>query len=177
MGTLNNCPPMKAPGPEGLHNWVWKSVWPAVKAHLLFLFKMIVIHGIIPSDWKSAKTVMLPKPGKDDYTNPGSYRPIALLNTVSKLFEKLMTNKLSWQFESDHLSHQGHYGGRPNCSSQEAMVHLTSWIKAEWSKGKIVGALFADVKSAFPSVHPRAYLIHYRRMGYTHKPLTSSMSF
>lgn len=153
VGTINNCPPMKAPGPDGLQNWFWRAAWPAVKTHLLFLLKMITINGIIPTDWKSAKTIMLPEPGKADYKNPGSYRPIALLNTISKIFEKIITNTLSWQFESNHLLHPGHYGGRPDRSSQEAMVHLTSWIKNEWSKGKIAGALFADFKSAFPSVH------------------------
>lgn len=55
--------------------------------------------------------------------------------------------------ESENLLHRGHYGGHPNRSSQEATVHLVSWIKNQWAKGKVVGALFADVKSAFPSVH------------------------
>lgn len=48
---------------------------------------------------------------------------------------------------------------RPNRSSQEALVHLVSWIKAQWRAERGVGAIFADVKSAFPLVlHPK--LIH-----------------
>lgn len=45
------------------------------------------------------------------------------------------------------------------------MVHLTSWIRRQWSKGKIVGALFADVKSAFPSVHHPRLLNTLREKG------------
>lgn len=59
----------------------------------------------------------------------------------------------SFPSESNQLLHQGHYGARPGRSSQEALVHLVSWIKAHWRAGRIVGAIFADVKSAFPSVH------------------------
>lgn len=152
-GTVFDCAPMKAPGPDGIQNWIWHTVWLKVSHHITFLFKMITLHGIIPQDWKTAKMVMLPKPGKPDYTAPGAYRPITLLNTLSKIFEKHLTTTLSGQFESNHLHHSGHYGCRPHHSSQEAMVHLTSWIQEQWAKGKIVGALFADVRSAFPSVH------------------------
>lgn len=76
-----------------------------VKTHVVFLFKMITINGTIPRLWKTAKTVMLPKPGKSDYTSPASYRPIALLNTLSKIYKKLLTQVLSQQVESNHLLH------------------------------------------------------------------------
>lgn len=114
---------------------------------------MITINGIILQPWKSAKTVILRKPGKADYTNPASYRPIALLKTLSKAYEKLLTRILSQQVETENILHRGHYGGRPNNLSQVATVHLVSWIKTHWVKVKAVGALFADVKSSFPSIH------------------------
>ncbi|MBW0556646.1 hypothetical protein O181_096361 [Austropuccinia psidii MF-1] len=43
-------------------------------------------------------------------------------------------------------------GGRPGRSIYDAFVILTSWIKAQWRKGKIVLGLFLDVSSAYPSV-------------------------
>lgn len=38
--------------------------------------------------------------------------------------------------------------------------------KSEWAKGRLVGALFADVKSAFPSVHHPRLLTILERMGF-----------
>lgn len=73
--------------------------------------------------------------------------------TLGKIFEKLLTIHLSAHAERLGILHEGHYGGQPNRSSQEALVHLVPWIKKEWVSGKVVGALFADVKSAFPLVH------------------------
>lgn len=32
-------------------------------------------------------------------------------------------------------------------------MQLVTWIKSQWRAGRIVGSIFADVKSAFPSVH------------------------
>ncbi|KAG0144811.1 hypothetical protein CROQUDRAFT_8517, partial [Cronartium quercuum f. sp. fusiforme G11] len=75
------------PGHDGIQNWVWKSIWTVVKRHVLALFQAISIHGLILCDWKKAKTVMIPKPGKPDYTAPSAYWPIALLNTLSKIYE------------------------------------------------------------------------------------------
>lgn len=96
---------------------------------------------------------MLGKPGKDDYTQPGSYRPIALINTLAKVFEKTIASYMSQLAEGESVLHEGHYGARSGRSSQEALIHLVSWVKAQWRAGRIVGAILADVKSAFPSVH------------------------
>lgn len=55
--------------------------------------------------------------------------------------------------ESHHILHQGHFGASPNRLSQEALIQLITWIKTQWRAGRVVGAIFADVKLAFPSVH------------------------
>lgn len=34
--------------------------------------------------------------------------------------------------------------------SQEALIYLTSWIKAQWRAGQVVGAISSNVKLAFP---------------------------
>jgi hypothetical protein len=36
--------------------------------------------------------VVIPKPNKPNYSNPKAYRPIALLNCLRKVLEKLMSS-------------------------------------------------------------------------------------
>lgn len=144
---------MKAPGPDRTQNWVWTMAWEVLGAQITHLFQGITTLGYIPPRWKLTKTVMLAKPGKEAYNQPGAYRPISLLNTLAKIYEKTLTTYMSHLAECKGVLHQGHYGARPNRSSQEALIHLTSWVKAQWRAGRVVGAIFADVKSAFPSVH------------------------
>lgn len=170
-------PPLKAPGADRLQNWVWQQVWPRVKNHVNNLFLQITATGIIPQDWKTARTIMIPKPGKADYTAASAYRPIALIITLSKFYEKLMTNHLSEQVKSHRMLHEGHYDGRPNKSGHEALAHLVSWKKREGAKGQVVGALFADVKSEFPSVHHPRLLKILEKKGFNTQTLNLLNTF
>lgn len=71
--SLNATHPMKAPGPDHIQNWVWSLAWDVISGHVTLLFQAIATQGFIPPRWKIARTIMLAKPGKDDYTQPGSY--------------------------------------------------------------------------------------------------------
>jgi len=48
--------------------------------------------GYYPRLRRSIMTVILRKEGKVDYLIPGSYRPIALKNTLSKILEKVIAD-------------------------------------------------------------------------------------
>lgn len=79
--------------------------------------------------------------------------------------------------EATHVLHPGYHGAWPNRSSQEALVHLVSWVKSQWRAGRVVGAIFVDVKLAVLSVHhPR--MIHTLAMqGYPPQLLNIISSF
>lgn len=174
---IMEAPPLKAPGADQLQNWVWQMVWPRVKHHVHSLFLQVTATGLIPQDCKKVKKVIIPKPGKSDYTAASAYLPIALLLTLSKMYKKLYTKHLSEQVEKGRLLHEGNYGGRPNKSGHEALTHLVSWTKKEWSKGRVVGALFADVKSAFPSVHHPRLLNILERKGFNTQTINILRTF
>ena len=56
-----------------------------------------------PSSFKRAKSICLRKPGKDNYTTPKAYRPIALLNTLGKVIELATSLKLRDLAEENNL--------------------------------------------------------------------------
>ena len=62
---------------------------------------------------RSAKIVVLRKPGKSDYSIPEAYHPFSLLNTVSKLLEAVMARRLSYLSEKRNLLPDTQLGGRP----------------------------------------------------------------
>jgi hypothetical protein len=57
--------------------------------HLTHLFNHCLRLSHLPKSWKVAKVIMLPKPGKDPKF-PQNLRPISLLSTTGKLFEKVV---------------------------------------------------------------------------------------
>jgi len=102
---------------------------------------------------------MIPKPGKDR-TKVKGWRPIVLTNTVGKLGEKVMANKL--QRVTD-LFHTLRYCSRINRSAIDSMMIITSTVQKEIAKGNQATLLGKDVVSAFNNVRTTKLLAILRR--------------
>jgi len=102
----------KAPGEDGLPAVVWKQVWPAVKHHVLALFRASLDEGTLPSQWRHAKIIPLKKPGKDNYTLAKAWRPISLLATLGKILESVIAERISYAVETYSLLPTNHFRAR-----------------------------------------------------------------
>jgi len=78
-----------APGPSGIPYSIWKQVHKANEQLLLSLFTPLLTHGYHSLAMKKANGIVLDKPGKPDYRTPSAFRIIVLLETVSKILERL----------------------------------------------------------------------------------------
>jgi len=60
------------------------------------LFNVCLKQGVYLKIYKRAKTIVLKKPGKKigDYAETKAYKPITLLDIISKVFEKILTLRL-----------------------------------------------------------------------------------
>lgn len=54
------------------------------------VFKAGLILGHHPTIWKQAMVMVIPKPGKANYTCMKAHHPISLLKTMRKLLEKII---------------------------------------------------------------------------------------
>jgi hypothetical protein len=59
----------------------------------------LLITQDLPRELKTAKVVVIGKPGKNDMSNPESYRCISLLSNVAKLTEKAIAQYLTLEGE------------------------------------------------------------------------------
>jgi hypothetical protein len=78
-----------APGPNGIPNRVLRHLPKRAITFLTKVFNAVLRRQYFPPARKHARVVSILKPGKDP-TLPSSYRPISLLDTVGKLFEKIL---------------------------------------------------------------------------------------
>ncbi len=115
------------------------------------LFAMSLAHGKVPSEWKRANVVPVPK--KDDPSEINNYRPISLLCIVSKVLEHIVHRHV-YEFIKPSL-HDLQHGFRPNRSCITQLLEVLQDIGKNLDSGKTTDVVYLDFSKAFDSVsHP-----------------------
>jgi len=93
----------KALGLDSILNKVLKVATLVIAKDLVETASYCFASGIIPKSLKEFITIVLCKEGKKDYSLLGSYRLIALKNTLVKVLEKYVANIISKAAEEYRL--------------------------------------------------------------------------
>ncbi|GBN74917.1 Putative protein in type-1 retrotransposable element R1DM [Araneus ventricosus] len=102
--------------------------------------------------WKRDRTLyMRQKVGKNPKLS-SSYRPIALLPTIGKTLEKLLTQRLMFHLESENKLNQNQHGFRTGKSVDTAISYLLGRIHQGRREKNHVLALSLDTKGAFDNI-------------------------
>jgi len=127
----------------------------------------ILASGQMPQCLKESTTVVLRKEQKKDYTLASSYRPIALENTLAKLIEKVVADKITYAAETNNLLPWNQMGARKNRSTISGLDLLVSTIQTAWKskKGTIVSMLSLDISGAFDNVSHKRLLWTLDKLG------------
>jgi hypothetical protein len=92
----------KTPRPDTIPNSILKHMPPNFHHMLYLLFKHCFKQRQIPTSWKTSLTILLYK--KSDPTLLSNHRPIALANTIYKLFTNTLTTILSGYGEKYYMT-------------------------------------------------------------------------
>jgi hypothetical protein len=103
-----------------------------------------------PRIWKFAQITMIPKPGKPA-NEVTSYRPISLLLIPSKIFEKLLLNRIRNGTEIQGITSDYQFGFREHHSTIQQSHRIVNKITASLVK-KFCTAAFLDNAQAFDKV-------------------------
>jgi len=79
--------------------------------------------------------------------------PIVQLNTLGKLIEKVITERIQFTVISNNFIHQSQLGGLKFKSTIDAEVALTHIVKSGWAKGKTTSTLAFNILQFFPSLN------------------------
>ena len=75
----------------------YKSFKYQIQDYLAYIAQASMYFRYYPQAFKEATCIVILKPGKPSYDEPKAYRPISLLNNMSKIIESIMTRRLQYQ--------------------------------------------------------------------------------
>ncbi|XP_043231036.1 uncharacterized protein LOC122386167 [Amphibalanus amphitrite] len=124
---LSKLKPGKSPGPDMVSNDMLRQLSPTGETELLRVLNRSWTEGTVPASWRAAEIVAIPKKGKSPAL-PSSYRPISLLNTISKLAERLVQNRLQHWLERHKKLNPNQAGFRKGHSTIDQLFRVTQSI-------------------------------------------------
>jgi len=123
---LNNI----ALGPDRIPNKALKTYRLLIAPWLTDVARVYFIIGYYLRLRRAIITFVLHKEGKADYLFPGSYRPIALENTLNKILERVIADRIVDTAKEYALLLQSQIGARKNRLTLSALTLLAATIKS-----------------------------------------------
>ena len=152
----------KAPGPDGLPNWILKEFAFTLADPICSIFNASVRQCTMPTVWKSANVVPIPKV-KPTLSVDSDLRPISLTPTLSKLLESFVGQ---WMLEAiGNNFDMKQFGGLRGRSTIHALIDILQPWHAALDAEKSVRVLFIDYAKAFDHADHSIILTKMATMG------------
>ena len=150
----------KAPGPDEIPNEVLKNLPPSMKETIHRLFILMWMTGTTPDIWKQSNTTLLHK--KNSELLLDNYRPIALANTMYKLWTGLIQKGLSIYAENYDILSSSQEGFREDRNTMRQLHNLMNVLSDAKLCGQNLYMLYIDFSSAFNTIdHDKLLQIMY----------------
>jgi hypothetical protein len=168
---IKNLKNTTAMGVDEIPTQVWKKGVVVLAGPIARVCNISLSTGIFPDIFKQAIIHPIFKGSGKDPHDPGSYRPISILPSLSKILETVVRDALL-----DWLKLQGYipdsqFGFLPGRSGTMALACAqTDWIEAK-SSGQVVGILAYDFSAAFDTIACATLLSKLKDANVTGTPL------
>jgi len=140
---------ISAPGGDNIHNTFLTHASDNALKQITNLYNMSWRAGKLPTSWKSA--IIVPIPKKEE----GSFRPISLLSCLSKVMERAILNRINNKIGEPPPNIYAYTKGR---GTLEALTHTIGILSNSKSKNFTAVAVFLDLEKAFELANPISIL-------------------
>lgn len=149
--TLKTLPNKKAPGTDNIDNKILKNLPRKALIQLCYIINSILKLQHFPQQWKEAIVIPIPKPNKN-HSDPQNYRPISLLNTLAKVTEKIILNRINTFYLKNKITIACQFGFRPHHNTTMQLARITSDISLNYNKKQSTAMALLDIQQAFDRV-------------------------
>jgi hypothetical protein len=152
-----------APGFSGLTNNMIKYWPPALKTAVYEALSVLWEGRTTPEGWKVRLMCLKPKT-EEAYPKPDDLRPLALLESLRKLWERILLKRMQKVWRQHHsMSSNQHFG--PNRSTMDALLLLHNITEEASTTDQPLFMSSWDIKKAFDSVSKPLLIMSWVRMG------------
>ncbi|XP_045124370.1 uncharacterized protein LOC123512192 [Portunus trituberculatus] len=149
----------KACGPDGLTPGIFKLLPRSWILCIVTLFNSIFISGMYPQSWMSAKMSMVFKRGSRAMVS--NYRGISVINSLSKIYDMILCDRLSKWF----IPCREQAGGQAGRGCTEHIVPLRLLTDLAKRKKFKLFIVFVDFSQAYDRVRRNILLTSLMRLG------------
>ena len=161
---LLNLNPDKSPGTDEIHPRLLKECASSLAKPFKFLFDLTMTSSQLPDEWKRAEIRPIYKK-KGSKQDPSNYRPISLTSVVSKVFEKVVKNRLCSHLIDHNLLSKHQFGFVPGRNTKtQLLVTVKEWIR-NLDEGTATDIAFMDFRKAFDAVPHQKLLYKLQKYG------------
>ena len=137
--------PKKATGVDAIPPNIIKAAMPSLILPICNIVNTMLSKETFPSQLKMAQVTPIFK--KDDPFIPKNYRPVSILPTLSKIYERLLGNQLTSHFNEIFHSYLSAF--RTSYGCQTTLLRIVEDWKEALDKNMFVGAILMDLSKAF----------------------------
>jgi hypothetical protein len=135
---------------EGIPMKVLKLSAVEIGLPLSHICNLSLTSGTFPSAMKAGKVIPIHKSG--DKQQCDNFRPIALLNTFSKILEKVVANRLVNHLDFNKIIDPNQYGFQKSRNTEHNLLQVINYISNELNNGNFCVGVFLDLRKAFDTV-------------------------
>jgi hypothetical protein len=137
-------------GPDGIHPQLLKHCALSLSKPLFLIFCSSLRSGVFPSQWKDAHVIPLHKGGSA--SAPENYRPISLLSSLSKVFEKIIAKYLTSLLSKKKFIHSSQHGFVKGKSCLTNLLAATDHWSSAIDNHHSCDVIYLDFSKAFDTV-------------------------
>lgn len=141
----------KATGIDGINIKTITLCVPFLLPFITHIINHCIKNSIFPSMWKKAQVIPLAK--NLNPTSLNEVRPISILPTFSKIFEKILDRQLQEFLDSEHIIPENQSGYKKGHSCSTALLSITDDIISATDRRLITVMLLLDYSKAFDTLN------------------------
>ena len=138
------------PGPDGIPAYIYRDYIDQLAYPIMEIWRTSLDIGKLPEGIAQAVITPIYKGGIK--SEPANYRPVALTNHVTKIFERVLRKAIVHHMEINNMMNVTQHGFRSGRSTISQLLHYYDDIFTKIEEGKEVDSVYLDVSKAFDKV-------------------------